>query len=70
MPTVLEESSLWQKSFGHFNYAALKHLHHKGLTQSLIAICVNNNVCQACQFGNQSKLPFTIKKAWRAIERL
>ena len=36
--TVLDESVLWHKRFGHFSYAPLKHLQHKSLAQSLPVI--------------------------------
>ncbi|RVW71674.1 Retrovirus-related Pol polyprotein from transposon TNT 1-94 [Vitis vinifera] len=68
--TVVDESVLWHKRFGHFHYAALKHLHQKGLTQGLPVICDEKNVCQVCQFGKQSRLSFPVNKAWRASERL
>ena len=68
--TVVDESVMWHKRFGHFHYTALKHLHHKGLTQGLPVICDEKNVCQVCQFGKQSRLSFPVDKAWRAYERL
>ena len=61
--TVVDESVLWHKRFGHFHYAALKHLHQKGLTQGLPVICDEKNVCQVCQFGKQSRLSFPVNKA-------
>ncbi|XP_022753636.1 uncharacterized protein LOC111301927 [Durio zibethinus] len=68
--TSHDESSLWHKRMGHFNYNALNFMHKNDLVLNMPTVEVNVRVCEVCQLGKQSKLPFAINKAWRAIEKL
>ena len=68
--TDVDDSTLWHKRFGHFHHTALKHLHLKGLAQGMPTINEGKTICQACQFGKQSRLPFPVNKAWRASEKV
>ncbi|XP_022717694.1 uncharacterized protein LOC111276161 [Durio zibethinus] len=68
--TSHDESSLWHKRMGHFNYNALNFMHKNDLVLNMPTVEVNAGVCEVCQLGKQSKLPFVINKAWRATEKL
>ena len=64
------ESKLWHKRLGHFNYSSLKSMHTQQLTQDMPVVNVVEDVCEACQFGKQQRLPFPSDSTWRATEKL
>ena len=45
------ESVLWHKRFGHFNYASLKRMADLQMTHGLPNIQKQKNICEACQLG-------------------
>ena len=66
----LDESVLWHRRFGHFNYTTLNHMHKNELVLNMSAIEVCSDVCEVCQLGKQSKLPFLTNKAWKVTKNL
>ena len=65
-----DESKLWHKSLGHFNYDTLNLMHTKNLVAYMLAVSKNQKVCEICQLGKQHRLSFPSKSAWRASEKL
>ena len=65
-----DESWLWHKRYGHFNFAALTKLHSQGLTKDLPEILIPTTVCGSCQMGKQHRQPFPTSSSWRAKEKL
>ena len=57
---VQEDSQLWHRRFGHFNYATLKHMQTQQIVENLPQIQENDAVCQTCQFGRLKRQPFSI----------
>ena len=50
LTTSVDESTLWHKRFDHFNYASLKYMYCKNLTQHMSAVDNCKKVCVVCQF--------------------
>ncbi|KAK5802814.1 hypothetical protein PVK06_030438 [Gossypium arboreum] len=67
---LADESCLWHNRIGHVNYKSLSLLYKMSLVEDMSRIELNNDVCEVCQLGKQTRLPFPINKAWRAQERL
>ncbi|MCO5587363.1 hypothetical protein L7F22_041312 [Adiantum nelumboides] len=53
-------AELWHKRIGHVNFRRLKHMQSNQIVRGLPKFGRLNfdNVCEACQFGKQSRLPF------------
>ncbi|KAA3486866.1 pleiotropic drug resistance protein 3-like [Gossypium australe] len=68
--SFVNESHLWHKILGHANYRSLSQLYKFGLVENLSKEVNQSDVCEACQFRKQSRLPFPTNKAWRAIGKL
>lgn len=66
----VDESTLWHRRFGHFNFDALKHMYDKCLVQNMPVVLSPIEVCDVCQFGKQTRIPFPINQSWRAVEKL
>ena len=66
----VDESLLWHKRFGHFNYFSLKHMSCKGLTQNMPVVDACKSVCEVCSLGKLHRLPFPKNGAWRASKKL
>ncbi|KAG8488895.1 hypothetical protein CXB51_016920 [Gossypium anomalum] len=65
-----DKSSLWHRRLGHVNYKSLGLLHKMSLVEDMFCIEPKKDVCEVCQLGKQTRLPFSANKAWRAQERL
>ena len=66
---VNAESSLWHKRMGHFNQIALKKMADLQMVLGLPVIKDNEDVCEACQLGKQTKLSFP-SNTYRASMKL
>lgn len=66
----VDESSLWHRRMGHFNYNALNYLQRNERVLDMPVVEACSDVCEICQLGKLSRLPFPINKAWRATEKL
>ena len=69
-PNLANQSQLWHKRLGHFHYSAISFMHKNELVQGLPMAEAGTEVCEVCQMGKQSRLPFPQNKAWRATEEL
>ncbi|KAG8496284.1 hypothetical protein CXB51_009218 [Gossypium anomalum] len=67
---VQDESKLWHKRLGHVNYNSMTQLTKEGLVENFTNSVEKEEVCEVCQLGKQTRLPFPTSKAWRASERL
>ena len=65
-----DESWLWHKTYGHFNYATLKSMYEKGLTKDLPEISLFKEVCGSCQMGKVHKKSSPKSATWRITENL
>ncbi|WVY90881.1 hypothetical protein V8G54_036395 [Vigna mungo] len=61
---------LWHKRFGHFHHSALIFMKKNNMVRGLPDIEKAFPTCIACQYGNQTRLPFAQNKTWRAIQNL
>ncbi|KAJ4707148.1 Retrovirus-related Pol polyprotein from transposon TNT 1-94 [Melia azedarach] len=68
--TVVDESWLWHKRFGHANFKSLKLLQEKCLVDDMFAVNICNEVCESCQMGKLHRFPFPSQAKWRATEKL
>ncbi|XP_055814259.1 uncharacterized protein LOC129883665 [Solanum dulcamara] len=66
----MDDSWLWHKRYGHFNYATLKSMYEKDLTKELPEISLSKEVCEACQMGKVHSKSFPKSATWRATEKL
>lgn len=67
--STVVESSLWHKRFGHANFTSLKQLHKLELVENLSDICDDDCVCDICQLGKQTRLPFPKNQSRRATNK-
>jgi len=65
-----EITNLWHKRLGHFNQRTVAEMNKKGLVEDMPEIYCDAQVCEICQQGKQSKLPFQTSQAWRANQKL
>ena len=65
-----DESWLWHRRFGHFNFHGLKILKQKNMMRDLPTIKEINTVCEGCMLGKQHRQPFPSGKTWRAKKPL
>ena len=70
MTAQADESWLWHRRLGHFNFHGLKILHQKSMMKYLPEIKEIDGVCEGCMLGKQHRQPFPSGKAWRAKEPL
>ncbi|WRX07954.1 Integrase [Theobroma cacao] len=63
-------SELWHRRFGHCNYFTMKLLKSNNLVTKLPSIYEHTDVCEVCQLGKQTRLPFPLKSTKRAYEKL
>ncbi|KAK4402482.1 Retrovirus-related Pol polyprotein from transposon TNT 1-94 [Sesamum angolense] len=61
-----DQSWLWHRRLGHFNFQGLKILHQKKMMTDLPQIQVVEGACEACLQGKQHKKPFPSGTSWRA----
>jgi hypothetical protein len=57
--SLLDESWLWHRRFGHLNFQSLKLLHQKNMVQGLPIISEKNEVCEGCALGKHHRQPFS-----------
>ncbi|GAU33542.1 hypothetical protein TSUD_143350 [Trifolium subterraneum] len=69
-PSNVDDSSLWHRRLGHFSYSTLKQMSSHDLVENLPIIDDVVDMCDVCQFGKQSRLPFPVESTWRASEKL
>ncbi|KAK3000462.1 hypothetical protein RJ639_021063 [Escallonia herrerae] len=68
--SIVEDSWLWYRRFGHINFKNLKLLHKENMVQGLPTIEEKHEVCEGCAFGKHHRQPFPKGVAWRAKEKL
>ncbi|KAJ4710707.1 Retrovirus-related Pol polyprotein from transposon TNT 1-94 [Melia azedarach] len=68
--TVVDESWLWHKRFGHANFKSLKLLQEKCLVDDMFTVNICIEVCESCQMGKLHRFPFPSQAKWRATEKL
>ncbi|KAK4382390.1 Retrovirus-related Pol polyprotein from transposon TNT 1-94 [Sesamum angolense] len=61
-----DQSWLWHRSLGHFNFQGLKILHQKKMMTDLPQIQAVEGASEACLQGKQHKKPFPSGTSWRA----
>ncbi|KAK4386664.1 Retrovirus-related Pol polyprotein from transposon TNT 1-94 [Sesamum angolense] len=61
-----DQSWLWHRRLGHFNFQGLKILHQKKMMTDLPQIQAAKGACEACLQGKQHKKPFPSGTSWRA----
>ncbi|KAK4404232.1 Retrovirus-related Pol polyprotein from transposon TNT 1-94 [Sesamum angolense] len=61
-----DQSWLWHRRLGHFNFQGLKLLHQKKMMTDLPQIQAVEGACEACLQGKQHKKPFPSGTSWRA----
>ncbi|KAK4395665.1 Retrovirus-related Pol polyprotein from transposon RE2 [Sesamum angolense] len=61
-----DQSWLWHRRLGHFNFQGLKILHQKKMMTNLPQIQAVEGACEACQQGKQHRKPFPSGTSWRA----
>ncbi|KAL0321433.1 UNVERIFIED_CONTAM: hypothetical protein Sradi_5404800 [Sesamum radiatum] len=61
-----DQSWLWHRRLGHFNFQGLKILHQKKMMTDLPQIQAVEGACEACLQGKQHKRPFHSGTSWRA----
>ncbi|KAL0455828.1 UNVERIFIED_CONTAM: hypothetical protein Slati_0922000 [Sesamum latifolium] len=66
MKAQKDQSWLWHRRLGHFNFQALKILHQKKMMTNLPQIQDVKGACEACLQGKQHKKPFPSGTSWRA----
>ncbi|GLT61622.1 hypothetical protein SLA2020_343170 [Shorea laevis] len=67
--SIVNNSSLWHKRFGHYNYTSLKEMHSNNMVIDIPVVNEDSGVCGVCQLRKQARLPFP-NKASRAVEKL
>ncbi|KAL5569040.1 hypothetical protein UlMin_025615 [Ulmus minor] len=70
MKAQVDESWLWHRRFGHFNFHGLKILWQKNMMRDLPTIKEIDETYEGCMLGKQHRQPFLSKKAWRAKKSL
>lgn len=68
--TSVDESELWHRRMGNFNYRSLSQLSEIDLVENLSKMVEHVDFCEVCQLGKQSRFSFPANKAWRATEKL
>jgi len=63
------ETVLWHKRLGHFNYATLKRMADLQMTHGLPDIQEQKSICEACQLGKQTRVVFP-DNAYKALSKL
>ena len=64
--SVLKESELRHKRFGHLNFRSLGYLNSKKLVRGIPAIKISEKSCNVCMRGKQPRLSFASEVAPRA----
>jgi hypothetical protein len=69
---LAEESktTLWHKRFGHASHTSLTQMYDFNLVESMPKIIDESCVCDVCQLGKQTRLPFPKNQSRRAVDKL
>ncbi|KAD6794631.1 hypothetical protein E3N88_05527 [Mikania micrantha] len=70
MSKLDEPAWLWHARMGHLNFESLSQLSSKDMVRNLPKITHVTNVCDACQIGKQTRLPFPSHASFRATKPL
>ncbi|KAK4399925.1 Retrovirus-related Pol polyprotein from transposon TNT 1-94 [Sesamum angolense] len=65
MKAQKDQSWLWHRRLGHFNFQGLKILHQKKMMTDLPQIQAVKGACEACLQGKQHNKPFPSGTSWR-----
>ena len=66
----VDESLVWHKRYGHFNYRSLKLMHDTNMVEGIPEIYVNVQICGSCELGKQHRQPFPQGMVRRATHKL
>nr|GLL27425.1 hypothetical protein VITISV_013542 [Ipomoea trifida] len=69
-PCVVSQAELWHKRLGHFHYSTLEYMQKKEIIRGMSFTGGVAAVCEICQLGKQTILPFPVEKTWRATEKI
>lgn len=53
-----DESNLWHKRYGHYNFKSLAYLHSQGLVRDFPEINESGGVCESCNYGKMHREAF------------
>ncbi|KAG8480457.1 hypothetical protein CXB51_024633 [Gossypium anomalum] len=67
--SLVDDAGLWHRRLGHVNYKSLDQLHKLNLVEDMSKVEAKDTVCEVCQLGKQTRLPFPDNVAWRAQKR-
>lgn len=65
-----DESNLWHKRYGHYNFKCLAYLHFQGLVRDFPEINEPGGVCESCNYGKMHREAFPTGEVWRATQKL
>ena len=68
--SVIEDSWLWHRRFGHLNAESLKKMQQKEIVAGLPNLTEVNAVCESCVFGKHKRQQFDKEGSWRASQPL
>nr|GLL16848.1 Retrovirus-related Pol polyprotein from transposon TNT 1-94 [Ipomoea trifida] len=69
-PCVVSQAELWHKRLWHFHYSTLEYMQKKEIVRGMSFTGGVAAVCEICQLGKQTRLPFPVEKTWRATEKI
>nr|GMC71501.1 Retrovirus-related Pol polyprotein from transposon RE1 [Ipomoea batatas] len=69
-PCVVSQAELWHKKLWHFHYSTLEYMQKKEIVRGMSFTGGVAAVCEICQLGKQTRLPFPVEKTWRATEKI
>ncbi|EOY13053.1 Uncharacterized protein TCM_031572 [Theobroma cacao] len=67
---TLYDTKLWHRRFGHVNYGSLSLMASNNLVNGLPNMANSNNICEACQYGKQRRVPFPQSRTWKVTCKL
>ncbi|KAH1107625.1 hypothetical protein J1N35_011393 [Gossypium stocksii] len=65
-----EESKLWHQRLSDANFRSMARMVSKEMVENFTKSVQNEDVCEVCQMGKQSRLPFPVNTTWRASNKL
>lgn len=66
----MDETMLWHKRYGHYNFKALKLMADSHMVINLPTINITRNICCVCEEGKSHRQPFPTQQTRRALRRL
>jgi hypothetical protein len=66
----VDESIMWHKRYGHFNFKSLKFIHDTGMVDDMLEIHVSDQTCDSCELRKQHRQPFPQSISKRATHKL